>query len=217
MLRTIRAAVGITGLVVLTSCITSERHREVLSANEVLRDQLADIKRNNIEYQNEVRRLEGEIHRMEPLVKDAAYLKSQKALLQSIMDRLPKGGKIPGVETVNIDAGVALRVQGQVLFGSGSAVLSTSGKNTLRQLVTAVSSHDRRVRIDGHTDSDPIRRSKWKSNIELSAARAIAVRAFLAESGVPKSKMAIAGFGEFVPIDPKNKGRNRRVEIVLLR
>ena len=217
MLRTVRAAVGITGLVVLISCITPERHREVLSANEVLRDQLADIKRSNIEYQNEVRRLEGEVQRMEPLVQDAAYLKRQKARLQSIMDRLPKGGKIPGVETVNIGAGVALRVQGQVLFSSGSAVLSASGQNTLRQLVDTVKSYERKVRIDGHTDSDPIRRSKWKSNTELSAARAIAVREFLVKAGVAPGKMGIAGFGEFVPIDPKDKVRNRRVEIVLLR
>ncbi|MHC4931437.1 MAG: OmpA/MotB family protein, partial [Planctomycetota bacterium] len=78
----------------------------------------------------------------------------------------------------------------------------------------------RAVRVEGHTDSDPIRKSGWKSNEALSLARAEMVRKYLVDRGIEKSLLQVKGFGASEPVVPnktdEGKARNRRVEIVVL-
>jgi chemotaxis protein MotB len=76
------------------------------------------------------------------------------------------------------------------------------------------------LRVDGHTDSDPILvGAKFASNWELSSARATAVVKFLVAHGVDPSHLAAAGFGEFQPLAPGDsedaKSQNRRIELKL--
>jgi chemotaxis protein MotB len=75
------------------------------------------------------------------------------------------------------------------------------------------------LRVDGHTDIDPIQSSDFNSNWELSSARAIAVVKYLMEKGIDPKHLVAAGFGEFQPIDPgeseEAKSRNRRIELKL--
>ena len=77
-----------------------------------------------------------------------------------------------------------------------------------------------RVRVEGHTDSDPIRRSPWPSHQALSLARALAVKDLLVKSGVPASGIEALGQGPGVPLEAANtkqaKAANRRVEIYIL-
>jgi flagellar motor protein MotB len=218
-MRTHRA-VGLLGLIFLTSCINPELHREVTAANAVLREQLEDLTRTNKDYQTQIGQLHAEVARMAPLVKNAAWLKEQKELVDSILTRFKKdeGAKLPpGVVPLMTDEGLVLRVEGKILFGSGSDKLSATGQQTLGGLVDAVRSHPGKIRISGHTDSDPIKHSKWVTNMRLSVARALAVREYLNSRGLPKAKMSVAGYGEFQPVDPNDKAKNRRTEIVLLR
>ena len=74
------------------------------------------------------------------------------------------------------------------------------------------------LRVDGHTDTDPIQ-TLFKSNWELSAARAIAVVNVLIQQGVNPKHLVAAGFGEYQPLDPGDsedaKTRNRRIELKL--
>jgi flagellar motor protein MotB len=76
-----------------------------------------------------------------------------------------------------------------------------------------------RVSIEGHTDSDPIRKSKWESNDALSLARADEVKKVLAQAGVPQSRIAAVGMGSRQPIargaTERAKAQNRRVEIFI--
>ena len=73
--------------------------------------------------------------------------------------------------------------------------------------------------MDGHTDKRPINTPLFPSNWELSTARAISVVKFLIDQGVPPDRLAAAGFGEFVPLDPRDDEvayrRNRRIELKL--
>jgi chemotaxis protein MotB len=113
------------------------------------------------------------------------------------------------------------RAEGDVLFASGSTTLTKAGKAALDIVYQKVKSVDVPVRIDGHTDTDPINKTKDKfpdGNIQLGAQRAIAVRAYLIEKGVKAGRISIASFGEFQPVmsgkDNKTKATNRRVEIM---
>ena len=75
------------------------------------------------------------------------------------------------------------------------------------------------LRVDGHTDVRPINSPVFKSNWELSSARAISVVQYLISLGVPAQRLVAAGFAEFQPLDPGNTEdafrRNRRIELKL--
>ena len=214
--------VGLVGLIGLTSCVTPDRHREVLSANRAFRDQIADLKRVNDQYQAENVSLSAEVQRMGPLVKDAAALAEQKKQVEAILRGLKESGttgaELPaGVTTVQTSDGLIVRVEGSVLFASGSVKLSKIGQSTLKQLSGAIGNHNGGIRIAGHTDTDKISRSSWKTNMRLSVQRGLAVLEFLTKSGVSEERMSVAGYGPYAPVDPGDKAKNRRVEIVLLK
>jgi chemotaxis protein MotB len=118
--------------------------------------------------------------------------------------------------------------QSEVFFDSGQALLNKpEGRAELDQLAIALIELERRIpgeiawvlRVDGHTDIRPIISASYKSNWELSAARAISVVQYLISKGVSPQRLVAAGFGEFQPIDPETNeaafGRNRRIELKL--
>jgi chemotaxis protein MotB len=113
-----------------------------------------------------------------------------------------------------------------VLFPSGSAALSSEGRESLRPIAAAIiqltdeipSDLEWVIRIDGHTDPLPIR-TTYPSNWHLSAARAISVVTWFEELGVPSERLVAAGFGEHHPIaqgrSTEANARNRRIELKL--
>ena len=117
--------------------------------------------------------------------------------------------------------------QSEVLFESGSAEIGLGGEPQLAQLARTLIDISGRIpaditwilRIDGHTDRVPIRNEQFRSNWELSTARAISVVKFLIRQGIPANKLAATGFGEFQPIDDRIDEtafrRNRRIELKL--
>ena len=118
--------------------------------------------------------------------------------------------------------------QSEVFFDSGAAVLRPEGRAELDQLATALLELEKKIppginwvlRVDGHTDTRPVTgNSSFKSNWELSAARAISVVQYLIGKGVSPQRLVAAGFGEFQPIDPGSTeeafSRNRRIELKL--
>jgi chemotaxis protein MotB len=114
--------------------------------------------------------------------------------------------------------------QSEVLFASGSADIGDNGKvqlaklaDTLKQISAEIPDDiDWVMRVDGHTDKVPIYNNQFKSNWELSAARAISVVKFLIAQGVPPNRLVAAGFGQYQPLDPRDDEiayrRNRRIE-----
>ena len=117
--------------------------------------------------------------------------------------------------------------QSEVLFTKGSADINVEGQEEMRKLAIALRELEQEIptdlawvlRVDGHTDADPISSSQFRSNWDLSAARAISVVNFLVANGVQPQHLVAAGFGEFQPIDPGDtedaKSRNRRIELKL--
>ena len=109
----------------------------------------------------------------------------------------------------------------------GVAELSEQGKAQLVSLARILKDLSPKIppevkwilRVDGHTDTIPIRTAAFASNWELSSARAINVVRFLVDQGLPPDRLAAAGFGEFQPLDKENtpaaRGRNRRIEMRL--
>ena len=115
--------------------------------------------------------------------------------------------------------------QSEVLFNSGQAVLEQGGREqmitlarTLQELTQKIPDDlDWILRVDGHTDIQPIATATFPSNWELSTARAISVVKFLIAQGIPAQRLAATGFGEFQPLDPARTPaafrKNRRIEL----
>ncbi|WP_020594420.1 peptidoglycan -binding protein [Kiloniella laminariae] len=117
--------------------------------------------------------------------------------------------------------------QSEVLFSSGSATLGESGQEQLGRLANTLLDLSKEIpseinwilRVDGHTDIQPISTAEFPSNWELSTARAISVVKYLTRQGIPASRLAATGFGEFQPLDDSSDEigyrRNRRIELKL--
>jgi len=124
--------------------------------------------------------------------------------------------QIPGVETVSRPGAISVRVPGDVLFAPGKVELKGSALKTLDEVAAVIKKDypSNTIRVEGYTDTDPIKKSKWKDNLELSLQRAAAVARHLATKGIDANRMYAAGFGEHRPRDTKAK--SRRVEIVVI-
>ncbi len=117
--------------------------------------------------------------------------------------------------------------QSEVLFAKGDSLLSSTGGDQMTKLADAIKQLEKEIppdiawvlRVDGHTDIDPIQSVQFNSNWELSSARAIAVVKFLISQGVSPQHLVAAGFGEFQPLNPGTsedaKAENRRIELKL--
>ena len=130
------------------------------------------------------------------------------------------------IETDGVEqTATGVRISDGLLFDSGSASLKEGGKAVLGKLAKQIVDQKLAIRIDGHTDGQPVVRvkDKYETNWDLSAARALNVLKCLAAQGVPEKNMSAAAFGEQRPITgEENSGtkpnkRNRRVEITVLK
>jgi chemotaxis protein MotB len=117
--------------------------------------------------------------------------------------------------------------QSEVLFPSGSDQLEPAGREqldrlaeTLKEIALRIPSDvDWILRVDGHTDRRPISTAEFRSNWELSSARALSIVRHLIDRGIAPKRLAATGFGEFRPIDAGDSAaafaRNRRIELKL--
>jgi chemotaxis protein MotB len=115
--------------------------------------------------------------------------------------------------------------QSEVLFPSGSAELEPRGLIQIADVADALKEIGEKIpkeidwilQVDGHTDTRPIRTPQFRSNWELSSARAIAVVEFLHSRGIPYERLAARGFAEFQPLDTGTDtatlAKNRRIEL----
>lgn len=120
------------------------------------------------------------------------------------------------------DRGLVITLSDDVLFDSGKAEVKARAYTVLNDVARIVKREvpDKDIGVGGHTDNVPIKHSQWKSNWELSTARATNVLHYLVGEGVSPRKLSATGYGEHRPIASNStavsRAKNRRVEIVIL-
>jgi chemotaxis protein MotB len=124
------------------------------------------------------------------------------------------------IELDTKDKTVIIRFPGTAAFPSGSADLSESFMPTLEKVRHIIAQTEGRVLVAGHTDDTPIATDRYRSNWDLSSARAVSVvHELLKEEAILPRRLSAQGLGESrprVPNDtPENKALNRRVEITI--
>lgn len=133
-------------------------------------------------------------------------------------------------EHLNNDVSVTIRQRGlvisinsRVLFASGSADLTANSRALVLKIANIlVPLANNQIQVEGHTDTDPINTSQFRSNWQLSSARADTVLCLLlTNSKLKPDKLSSVGYGEYRPVakndTPANKAKNRRVNIVILK
>lgn len=145
-------------------------------------------------------------------------------------ERAPAGERglpdeLRGIEGLEVEAttdGYKLTMQGEVFFMKGEHTLTAAGKASLLKMVPALRKSSVKIRIEGHTDGDPVKKRIQRyphGNMQLAGERALEVLAFLRNNGVAENKMYFVGYGPYRPKVPEtgeaNKKINRRCEIFL--
>jgi len=146
--------------------------------------------------------------------KRAAVYKQLMAKLQSMID----SGKLK----VEIRKGrMVVKLSDKILFDPGKTALKAEGAKALQELAAVLKDIGQRdFLVAGHTDDRPIKTKTFKSNWELSAARAVEVVKFLQKEGVDPKHLSAAGYSEYDPVgdnaDEEGRRTNRRIEVVLM-
>lgn len=158
---------------------------------------------------------------LEKLKKQEALAKERLKIISDMLSKfkaLIKAGKLK----VKIrDGKMMLELPSAVLFKAGEAKLSKDGEKTLAEVAPVLASIKKReFQVAGHTDNQPIKKSEFASNWELSTARALMVVKFLEKNGVKPKNLSVAGYSQYQPVadnsSAKGKASNRRIEIVVM-
>lgn len=189
----------------------------------------------NVEYQNLEGRFDNCIGSLEASASQQQQLGSELAKRQQMIDELQRQideqNVTPGDATgfgdnmdVSVDAAagtITVTLPNTLLFTSGKAELKTSTIQELDHIRSVLRERYNNMPIDvvGHTDSDPIKKSKWADNWQLSSERALAVLRYLNKQGVRDDQIRAVAAGSSLPVasnaTTSGKAKNRRVEIVV--
>jgi chemotaxis protein MotB len=145
--------------------------------------------------------------------------------LQELMAKLQKYVDENGLEAeislTDLQEGIQITLKDKIVFDSGSNKLKSEFIPTLNDIATMLSTLEQPIVIEGHTDNKPINNSKFPSNWELSASRALSVLHYFQGKGIDPHLLRFSGYGEYQPLYPndsaKNREANRRVNITVLR
>lgn len=148
------------------------------------------------------------------------------AWMKDTMDSLRQAGINAGLEgavaTERAPGGVKFKMNSDVLFPSGQAIIRGTIYPYFDQMIKIAKEQGLSLSIEGHTDNVPIHNDVFPSNWELSAARATNVLRYCLEKGaITAGRLSAAGFGPYRPLvpndTPQGRMQNRRIEVVLFK
>jgi len=156
--------------------------------------------------------------------KIAEFIKAEDAkAAQQKQEGKQGAGKLSDQITVTEqERGLVISFKEALLFPSGSDVLNSGAHSIIVQVGSSLLGIPNYIRVEGHTDNEPIHSAKFPSNWELSLMRASnVVHVLNGEAKVPPERLSAIGYGEYRPLVPNdsvaNKAINRRVDIVILK
>ncbi len=227
----------LVALTVVAAC--SPSRKELEAELDKVKSQLASSQSENQTLQGKIRELEQEIKQRDTKIAELETQRDsmateltglrdeqarRKAELETFRQLFARLKKLIDAGTIKVSfrkGRMIVEMASAVLFDSGKTELKSAGASALDELVSALQSvSDRDLMVAGHTDTDPIKTKRFKSNWELSTARAVVVVDYMISKGFPAEHLGAAGFGEFDPVSANDsldgKAQNRRIEIVLM-
>lgn len=150
-----------------------------------------------------------------------AELEAKDRAMRELKDRVSAaltGFEGKGLSVEQRNGRIHVSMENKLLFPSGSAAVDAKGRELIGKLAKAIENEkDLNIVVEGHTDTDRVAPgSAFKDNWDLSVLRATSVvRILLDGSRIEPVRITASGRGEFIPVDPKDKAKNRRIEIIL--
>ncbi len=140
--------------------------------------------------------------------------------IERIRDLIPNEEVAKQIAIEMDGSGIHIRLGDNILFDPGKAELKPQAFPILKAVAKVVKNDFKQIFVEGHTDDVPIHTSRFPSNWELSAARALSVVRYLHYvEGIDASRLAAVGYGQYRPLvpntSPENRAKNRRVEIYI--
>lgn len=117
--------------------------------------------------------------------------------------------------------GFVISLQELGFFDSGQAVLLPGAATKIQRIAGILGAHGLDLRVEGHSDNQPIHNAQFRSNWELSTARAMSVLMYLVDDcGYDPKKLSVAGYAQYRPVGddstPDGRRKNRRVDLVVV-
>lgn len=207
----------------------TEENRKLLTdlqkAQEELQTQEDDLKRlgseldtkeaNLAEISQELEARAKRVDELEALIaqKDAAVNDLKNRVSDALL-----GFKDKGLTVEQKNGKVYVSLEAKLLFPSGSTVIDANGEQALIDLAKAIEGEEGlEVIVEGHTDTDKLKSNNVpRDNWELSVLRATAVvKLMMSNSNIKPTILSASGRSEYLPVDPEDKAKNRRIEIIL--
>ncbi|HMF44157.1 MAG TPA: OmpA family protein [Polyangia bacterium] len=173
------------------------------------------------ELQSKDAELESTKKRMEELRKAKAQADERAAQFRKLVTQFKSLTDAGKLQVEIRENRMIVRLGDKILFDPGKTDLKPEGKDALKQVTAVLKSlPNRNYQIAGHTDNAPIKSAKFRSNWDLSTARAVEVLNFMVTSGMEPKRVSAAGYADTSPVaandTPENKAKNRRIEITLV-
>ncbi len=233
------STIAVLGGIWAAGCgIPKEQHDKALAKNKALQKELDKVRQDKESMQVKMGGLEKDLAEVRAKLKtlnealskskgaaeELAKLKAKMAAQKALNDRLKaqfRGLISAGaLKIMNVNGRLVIKMANRILFKAGKAKLSRRGRRALKKIAKVLMKIPRHFQVAGHTDNRPIKKSKYKSNWQLSAVRAVNVVNLLRKGGVPGRNVSAAAFGAYQPVSTNRSrmGRklNRRIEITLL-
>ena len=162
--------------------------------------------------------LEARSARVEELESLLAARERAAEVLRNRLEKALLGFEGNGLTVEQRDGKVYVSLEAELLFASGSSDVDSSGREILRKLGDVIATQsDLEIIIEGHTDTDKLSSTSIpRNNWELSVLRSTAVLdIIMGQPGVDPTILTASGRGEYHPVDPEDKSKNRRIEVIL--
>ncbi len=202
---------------------TAKYQQRIMDLNEEisrLQTQLSDLRQQNSEILAKQRRLVAENQKLLEENKGLAEASARKPSSQTeaLQAEIGKGAHVSFRHGM-----ISIGIQSTVTFAPGSTKLTAEGKRVLKKVAQVVARRfpGRWIYVAGHTDNQPIRKTRklYRSNRHLSAERADRVATYLARCGVPSKDLVVVAYGENDPVASNataaGRKKNRRVEVLV--
>ncbi len=197
--------------------------QEMKEELQLKEDQLNDlekklnIKRDNLEkLKEELEKREKRVHELEQVISEKdSYMNSLKDAVKEAL----KGFEGNGLTIEEKNGRLYVSMEAKLLFASGSTAIDQKGKKMLIELAKSLEAEKEiEILVEGHTDTDKINSASIpRNNWELSVLRATAVVQIMQEnSEIDPGRLSASGRSEYLPVDPNDKSKNRRIEVIII-
>ena len=201
--------------------LTAEREREVKALDEenrALKRRLDEAASHSRDAQ---KALESATKSMEDLARAQAQAEARATQFRKLVAQFRKMTESGKLKVEIRDNRMIVSLGDRILFDPGKTQIKKEGADTLKQVTAILKDvQNRDFQVAGHTDNVPIRSARFRSNWDLSAARAVEVVNFMVGSGMEANRLSAAGYADQAPIGtndtPDGRTKNRRIEITLM-